>query len=302
MFDAYIAARPKYRDNAVETAAIWANDLSKLRELGNEDTDSVMQFLGRRPVHTVVMSSFVQDNGIVNSLNRGTFYGYFSEDGELEGVALIGHSTLVEARSDRALRAFALKARYSETPINLIMSDGENAERFFNVYAVGGLVPRLKCTELLFQTDFPFPVRHCEWEVRLARPEELMQTATAQAEVAFIESGNDPMSRDREGFLKRCLRRIEQERVFAVFEGSKLVFKADIIAEANDVIYLEGVYVAPAFRGKGIGSACLAEVSRRLLGRASYVCLLSNQEFKHAHRSFEKAGLRNTGSCTTLFL
>ncbi|QYO62139.1 hypothetical protein [Leptolyngbya sp. 7M] len=191
MFDVYIDARHKYRDNAVETAAIGANDLSQLGELGNEDTDSVMQFLGRRPVHTVVMSSFIQDNGIVNPLNRGKFYGYFREDGELEGVALIGHTTLVEARSDRSLRAFALKARYSETPINLIMSDGENAERFFGIYAVGGLVPRLKCTELLFQTDFPFPVQQCSWEVKYARPEELMQTALAQADLLIRQFASD---------------------------------------------------------------------------------------------------------------
>ncbi len=302
MLNVHIATTPEMYLDIEPASASIAYDLTRLRTLNAEDLHAVTEFLGMRPVHTVVMSSFIADNGIESELNRGIFYGYFDEKCELEGVALIGHSTLIESRSDRSLRAFALKARESRIPINLIMSDDDVAARFFELYAIGQMTPRLRCTELLFQTDFPFPVQKCEWQVREARPEELDQVARAQAEVAFIESGTDPLSRDREGFLKRCARRIEQNRVFVVFEGDQLVFKADIIAEASDVIYLEGVYVAPNLRGRGIGSVCLAEVCRRLLGRAMYVCLLSNVEAIHAHKSFAKAGLRNTGKCTTLFL
>lgn len=302
MLNAYVAATPKVCPDIDPATASIAYDLSNLRKLNADDLKAVTEFLARRPVHTVVMSSFIADNGIESELNRGFFCGYFDEKCELEGVALIGHSTLVEARSDRSLRAFALKARESRIPINLIMSDDDVAERFFGLYAIGQMTPRLRRIELLFQTDFPFPVQKCDWQVREARPMELEQVARAQSEVAFIESGIDPLSRDRVGFLKRCARRIKQGRVFVVFEGDQLVFKADIIAEASDVIYLEGVYVAPGFRGRGIGSVCLAEVCRRLLGRAIYVCLLSNDETKHAHRSFANAGLRNTGKCTTIFV
>lgn len=47
------------------------------------------------------MTSFINDNGIESELNRGKFYGYCNVYGEFEGVALIGHSTLGEARSDK---------------------------------------------------------------------------------------------------------------------------------------------------------------------------------------------------------
>jgi predicted GNAT family acetyltransferase len=46
------------------------------------------------------------------------------------------------------------------------------------------------------------------------------------------------------------LKRIEQRRTFVVFENGKLVFKADIAAETSDVVYLEGIYVAPDTAGK----------------------------------------------------
>jgi len=247
------------------------------------------------------MASFIRDNGIVSDLNRGTFYGYRNSKGDLEGVALIGHSTLIESRSEGAMKAFARKAKDERVVINLIMSEHEDALKFWQYYA-GTAEPRLTCTELLFETGFPMLVRDCEFDVRTARADELEQVAEAHAEVAFIESGADPMIKDREGFLQRAARRIEMGRTFVVFENGRLLFKADIIAEADDIVYLEGIYVAPEGRGKGIGSKCLSRLKLMLLERADKICMLSNERFENAHRSFEKAGFTVTGRCTTLFV
>lgn len=273
----------------------------KAYELKSCNTQEVLDFLSVRPVHTVVMTSFINDNGLENPLNRGTFYGYKNAEGTLEGVALIGHTTLVEARSEDALKALAHAARASEVPLHLIMSDGANAESFWT-YLGNGAQPRLKCEELLFEISFPFLVQKCDREIRTARMEELQEVAEAQAAIAFMECGVDPMTRDREGFLKRVARRIEQGRIFVVFENGEMIFKADIIAETSNVVYLEGIYVAPSHRGQGIGSACLAGLSLELLNRVQHISLLSNVSFTGAHRSYLKAGYKNTGSCVSLFV
>lgn len=278
-----------------------APDMSRVCELKNENTSEVLAFLSVRPVHTVVMTSFINDNGIESELNRGVYYGYRGRDGKLEGVALIGHSTLVEARSDASLKALAFTARNAATPLHLVMSSGDAAEKFWNYMTDGLKAPRLTCTEALFEISFPFAVRGTHHKLEKATMDSLIPVAEAQAEVAFIECGVDPMERDREGFLKRVARRIEQGRVFVVTDGENLVFKADIIAETEHTIYLEGVYVHPEYRGRGIGSDCLAALSLELLSRVENICMLSNVEFKSAHRSFAKAGYRNTDNCTTLF-
>ncbi|CAN5638869.1 GNAT family N-acetyltransferase [soil metagenome] len=277
-------------------------DSVKVCELKNVDKEEALAFLAVRPVHTVVMTSFINDNGVESSLNRGRFFGVRNNSGKLDGVALIGHTTLVEARTDNALQALAFAARASETPIHLIISSGNAAESFWQHYSDGIRQPRLTCTEMLFEISFPYLVQDCKHEIRLANADELLQVAEAQAEVAFIECGVDNMQKDREGFLKRVTRRIEQGRIFVVFDNGKLVFKADIISETDDVIYLEGIYVAPGFRGQGIGSSCLAKLSLELLNRVSHICLLSNVDFKNAHQSFTKAGYKNTDQCTTIFV
>ena len=87
-----------------------------------------------------------------------------------------------------------------------------------------------------------------------------------------------------------------------VFENQKLVFKADIVAETDDVIYLEGVYVSSEYRGQNVGSSCMAKLGAKLLSRVENICLLSNLEFKGAHRCFEKAGFSSDDECTTIFV
>ncbi len=277
-------------------------DLSRLSELKNADRDEALDFLAVRPVHTVVMTSFIRDNGIESHLNRGKFYSYTNVKGVLEGIALIGHTTLVEARTEEAIKALAFAARSAETPIHLIMSDGTSAESFWKHYAGGVRQPRLICTEMLFEISFPFLVPDCKHRIRTAKADELLPIAEAQAEIAFMECGVDPMQKDREGFLNRVTRRIEQGRIFVAVADGKLIFKADIIAETAEAAYLEGIYVAPEYRGKGIGSSCLSQLSLKLLNRVEHICLLSNVEFKNAHRSYSKAGFRNTDQCTTLFV
>lgn len=284
------------------TMFMTAPDMSRVHELKNSDRQEALEFLAVRPVHTVVMASFINDNGIKSELNRGKFYAYRNSQGKLEGVALIGHSTLVEARSRAALTALAARARTSETPIHLIMSSGDTAQSFWNEYTHGLTQPRMTCSEQLFELNFPFMVQKCEWDIRRARPEELIQVAEAQAEVAEIESGINPMQKDCEGFLKRVMRRIEQGRVFVVFDGDKLVFKADIIAESDETIYLEGIYTSPEYRGRGVGSSCLASLSLELVSRAVNICMLSNTNATSAHKCFAKAGYRVAGQCTTLFV
>lgn len=301
----YVTANTLYnevRELRLSDAFSFASDINPVEVLTDCDRTEVLNFLKVRPVHTVIMASFIRDNGMESADNRGKFYGYRNANGELEGVALIGHTTLIEARSEKALKAFAKKAKVSETPIKMMMSHGDAIERFWNHFAAAGQKPRHNFKELLFEVNFPFLVQNCDLEVRLAKPEELEEVARAQAAVAFMESGIDPMAKDREGFLKRCLRRIEMGRTFVATENGNLVFKVDVMSETENTVYLEGFYVAEEYRGREIGSKCLAKVSLDLLDRVDHVCGLSNADFSGVHRSLGKAGYKNTDYCQTIFV
>ncbi|HKQ99560.1 MAG TPA: hypothetical protein VJT09_02740, partial [Pyrinomonadaceae bacterium] len=221
---------------------------SAVEPLGDEHTGEVLMFLSQRPLHTVYLAGFILDNGVVSPLNRGSFYGYRNSAGQLEGVALIGHATLFEARSDEALAAFAaLTQNCSRT--HMLLGEMDKVEHFWNYYSAGGQAPRLACRELLFEQKFPVEVREPVRGLRQATLDDLELVMPVQAEMACEESGVNPLEKDPNGFRLRCARRIEQGRVWVLVEDDRLVFKADIISDTSEVIYLEGVYVAPESRG-----------------------------------------------------
>jgi predicted GNAT family acetyltransferase len=261
----------------------------------------VIDFLAERPLHTVVMAGFVRDNGLVSPLNRGSFYACRDEEGRLEGVALIGHATLIEARTEEALAAFARLARESESG-HVILGESEKVGRFWDYYATGEDSPRLLCREMLLEQRWPVAVREEVKGLRLATVDDLELVMPVQAEMAFEESGVNPLEKDPEGFRRRCARRIEMGRVWVWVEDNRLIFKADIISETPEVIYLEGIWVNPEERGKGYGLRCMSQLGRELLARTDSLSLLVNERNSKALSLYRRAGYKLRGCYDTIYL
>jgi predicted GNAT family acetyltransferase len=272
-----------------------------VNELVEEETNEVLAFLAERPIHTICMIGLIRDNGIVSEHNRGAFYGCRNSEGRLEGVALIGHATLIETRTRGAIRELALVAQiHSNT--HMIMGEQERVEEFWNHYADDGQSMRLACRELLFELKHAPDMLSQVEGLRLATIEDLDLIAPGHAAMAEAESGINPLQRDREGFLKRCARRIEKNRVWVLVKDNRLIFKADIQAETPEVIYLEGVYVAPAARGTGLGRRCFTQLCQSLLIRTRTVCALVNEENEKAHSFYRLCGFKCTCCYDTIFL
>ncbi len=85
-------------------------------------------------------------------------------------------------------------------------------------------------------------------------------------------------------------------------EEGRLMFKAEVLTDTPEVAYLEGVWVDPAERGKGIGLRCMAQLTRDLLLRTSSVCLLVNERFQAAQRFYKRAGYTFVSHYDTIFL
>jgi len=261
----------------------------------------VLDFLAERPAPTVVMRGLIRDNGFESPFNRGTFYACRDQAGRLEGVALVGHATFVEARTEGALMAFAGLAQ-GERRAHLILGEQEMISNFWQHYAPAGQSPRLFCRELLFEQRWP--VRACEPVpgLRLATLEDLMLVMPVHAAMAYEESGVNPLDTDLPGFRLRCARRIENGRVWVLVEGGELVFKADVASETPECTYIEGVYVDPASRQQGMGLRCISQLGRGLLEQSVSLCALVNEQNLVAQSLFLKAGYRLRGYYDTIFL
>jgi predicted GNAT family acetyltransferase len=252
-------------------------------------------------VPTVVMSGLVRDNGLESPFNRGTFYACRDREGRLEGVALIGHATLVEARTESALAAFAALAQ-KESDAHMILGEQALVRRFWNYYAPEGQKPRLFCRELLFEQRWPVAACESVPGLRRATLDDLALIMPVHAAMAFEESGVDPLEADPQGFRLRCARRVEHGRVWVLVESGRLIFKADVAAETPGCTYVEGVYVEGASRQQGYGLRCLSQLGRALLARTAAVSALVNEQNLVAQALFIKAGYRLRGYYETVFL
>jgi hypothetical protein len=278
------------------TAAEWPN----VQPLAAGAEAEALAFLAARPVYTVYMAGFIRDNGLVSPLNRGIFYGCRDRAGRLIGIALIGHVTQVEVRNDYALRALARVAQNCSTT-HVIMGEQAAIQSFWEHYAPGGQTPRLACRELLFEQRLPIEPANIP-DLRLATADDLDLILPVQAFMAEEECGINPLDVDPAGFRERCALRVARGRIHVLVEAGRLLFKADVMAETPEAVYLEGVYVDALARGRGLGQTCLLQLGGALLSGLRVICLLVNERNEEAIAFYQKAGYTQRAIYDTIYL
>lgn len=266
---------------------------------GNEA--EALEFLAAEPLHNVYMAGFIRDNGVVSPLNRGTFYACRDEAGRLEGVGLIGHVTQLDVRTVRAMRAFARAAQACPT-VHVVMGERARVRDFWRHYSLGGQELRVACREVLLEQKSPVEVAETTPGLRQASTHALPLILRVQAAMAVAECGVNPLVVDPEGFRARCARRIERGRIWVLIEGGTLLFKADIMAETPECVYLEGVYVNRRHRQRGHGRRCLLNLGRILLSRSDSVCLLVNERNVVAQSFYYSVGYKLRDLYDTVYL
>ena len=267
------------------------SELQCAEPLKNDDATEVLDFLAARPLHTVFMASLIRDNGVVSNLNRGSFFGCRNHRGTLEGVALLGHATLIETASTECIRAFAELAR-DHAPSHLIRGEQEKIASFWHYFAKGENQARLLCGELLMQLEAIPPGLTAVSGLRLATIADLETIVNVNASLACNESGINPLERDPQGFRERAARRIVKGRIWVWIENQRLLYKTDVVAETPQAIYLEGVYVHPDHRFLGYGRRCISQVAASLLKRTKTICLTVNEKAGGTQRFYQRAGYK----------
>jgi len=270
-------------------------------QLFGGDEAEALEFLAKRAIHTVYMSTLIRDNGLASAHNRGAFYGCRDRAKNLLGVALIGHATIIEARTDAAVAAFAQLAAHSYHA-SLIRGERTMVDRFWKHFASAGQTSRLICRELLFEKKDITPLPEHLAHLRPATLDDIEYVLNVNATLAFEEGGVNPFNRDPSGFRNRTARRIKNGRVWLGVKDDVPIFKADIVGDTPEAMYLEGIYVTPAERMKGHGKRCLAQLSSTLLRRTKTICLTVNQRKADTVKFYVKAGFDFHSEYETIYL
>jgi len=265
------------------------------------ELDEALKFLSARPLQTVIMAGWLRERGVRNAAHRGDFYRCRDSAGNISGIGLAGRNTFFEASSYDAIRAFAQVVR-ARSDVKMVFAEVDKFYEFWHEYTGSTKLPRLATTELLFETSDPLPIDEPVKELRPATPNDIAQVSRAHAAMVFDETGLDPLAVDRDGFTARCSERIALGRVWVWVKDGELIFKCDVVSETLDAIYVEGIWVAPSVRGKGVGRRALSALCSTLLNGSNSICGFVNSANSRAQALYWKTGFNLCGRYKKLYL
>ncbi|RKQ33361.1 GNAT family N-acetyltransferase [Kocuria tytonis] len=139
--------------------------------------------------------------------------------------------------------------------------------------------------------------------VRWAAVDDFSRVLPAAAAMFTEEVGYSPLTTGAEGYRRR-IRSLLEERRTAVLtaEDGTVVFKADIGSLHAGVCQIQGVWVHPEHRGRGLAVPCMAAAVALARTQAPVVSLYVNSFNAPALATYRHVGFRRHGDFATVLL
>jgi predicted GNAT family acetyltransferase len=147
------------------------------------------------------------------------------------------------------------------------------------------------------------PVCALDPAVRPVRPEELDAYLVAAIDMFIGEVGIDPRIGDGgRGYRRRVAGLIAAGRAWARFERGQVVFKAEVGSQSPAVGQIQGVWVHPDWRGRGLGSAGTATLASAVVRSGRVASLYVNSYNTVARAAYARIGFTEVGTFATILL
>ena len=270
---------------------------ASVRVLDDRDLAAVLDVLNRDPVANVFVQSRVEAVGLQPWRLGAEMWGH-SQDGRLTGLCYAGANLVPVAAEGGALRAFAERARRQGRRCSSIVGPAEMVGPLWEQLepSWGAARDVRPCQPLLVadrEPDVP-----PDPGVRRVRPDELDVLLPASIAMFTEEVGVSPVAADGGNLYRaRVAELLHAQRSFARIDDGEVVFKAEVGAVTAAACQIQGVWVAPALRGRGLSVAGMAAVVVACLREiAPAVSLYVNDFNAPARRAYERVGFRQVGT------
>jgi hypothetical protein len=268
------------------------------RVLDERDEAAVVRLLAIDPVGACVVAGRVEAVGTSPRALGAPLWGL--GDGELDAVCLAGANLIPIARpgTERAAAAaFAERARRAGRRCSTIVGPAAAvAPLWEELEPAWGPARDVRPHQPLLAIDGP-PAVPAEPRVRPVRPAELDAVLPAAVAMFTEEVGVSPLRIDGgASYRARLAELIAAGRALAWIERGQVLFKAEIGAVSRGACQVQGVWVAPDQRGRGIGAAgtaAVVEYARTAV--APVVSLYVNDYNTAARAAYRRVGFREVG-------
>jgi predicted GNAT family acetyltransferase len=269
------------------------------RVLDESDEPAVTRLLSLDPVAACVLAGRVEMAGTSAAALGAPLWG-IGTGRTLDAVCLAGANLIPFAApgAERAAAAaFADRARRAGRRCSTIVGPAASVAPLWELLAPYWGPPRdHRPHQPLMAIDGP-PAVPAEPRVRTVRPDELETLLPAAVAMFTEEVGVSPLRVDGgAGYRARVAELVRAGQSLAWIEKGEVLFKAEIGAVSRAACQVQGVWVAPAHRGRGIGTAgtaAVVEYARAAI--APVVSLYVNDFNAPARAAYRRVGFREVG-------
>ena len=269
------------------------------RVLDESDERAVTRLLASDPVAACVLAGRVETCGTAAASLGAPLWGFGSGD-SLEAVCLAGANLIPFALpgAERASAvAFAERARRAGRRCSTIVGPAASVAPLWELLApYWGPARDHRPRQPLLAIDGP-PAIAPEPRVRAVRPDQLDILLPAAVAMFTEEVGVSPLRVDGgAGYRARVAELVRLGQSLAWIEDGEVLFKAEIGAVSRAACQVQGVWVAPAHRGRGIGTAGTAAVVEYARAHIAPVVSLYVNDFNvPARAAYRRVGFRDVG-------
>ncbi|WP_327270554.1 GNAT family N-acetyltransferase [Streptomyces sp. NBC_01218] len=268
------------------------------RVLEPSDLGATLAILESDPVANAFVTSRVQIAGLDPWRLGGEMWGWYA-DGMLRSLCYSGANLVPICAGPEAVRAFADRARRAGRRCSSIVGPVEPTTLLWRLLEPGwGPAREVRANQPLMVTDRPSTTVDPDPYVRRIRKDEMDVILPACVAMFTEEVGISPLAGDG-GLLyqARVAELIGAGRSFARIDDGKVVFKAEIGAATTQACQIQGVWVAPEFRGRRLSETGMSAVLNHALADvAPLVSLYVNDFNTAARRAYSRVGFRETGA------
>ncbi len=257
---------------------------------------------GQDPLRNVFVAARVMEGGLLAS---GSALGV-SDDGQLRAVCWTSANIVPVECDDAALEALLPRLRRHRRRASSIFGAAEQVLPLWDRLNRSWGTPRSFRAQqpMLAVTSLPSRCgREIDPRVRPARPDELDLVLPASVSMFTEEIGYPPFTGSDRDYRNMVAHLIAGGHTFVVMENGRVVFKADVGSCALGVAQIQGVWVAPDRRGKGIAVPAMNAVVEHVLATiAPTATLYVNGYNEPALRTYQHAGFEQVATFATVIL
>ena len=273
-----------------------------LRPLGPSDLGALLALTDRDPHANLFVRHRAEETGLRPALLGGRVWGWY-EGGELVSALHAGANLVPVQATARAVDAFADRLLADGVRCASVVGPRETVvplwERLRPTWG-DARSPRLDQPFLLLDHE---PAVAPDPRLRRVMIDELRTLYPASVAMFREEVGVDPEVGGGSGYRARVSQLIARGWSFAIIERGEVLFKTEVGAAAGDVCQLQGVYVHPDHRGRGLAAPALAAVVQLVRADlARDVTLYVNAFNTPARALYDRVGFRQTGTFASVLL